>query len=467
LAGDNLKTLCSFFLIYSLSIANAADQPLICSGYLLTNGPQTLPIGEPNSLLGLPKSSVIGTLKLPLSEAGLKAIKSNILKEKIWAFEGLILQDISDYLTLHKVFYEVDKKKQEIIISTHGASKLNRFARRISKMSEAFRIQGHRIQPTLLVFNARLLKVTKSRGAFVTKYIQPNEDHVDPDFSEDAELTNQIELSIAAIIQLAPTNTEFHEFIHWKSFVNRLKSKVETLSFGNINIKAPSSKYDDDDSSRFSFSLEEFLAHLIILNKSTRALSKETDVGLREDLNFEINGDIKALVLYAQSLKPLLLKYFEKSAFTKEDSPVDVLNEVLGISASMEELEVVRFDLVEQFALFYPPGAKIGLQTLEYQLSDFNERSWISIVLPLPNGFEDIQDFREWFKPENKDGFRFISQALFYKMSYLLKLVDHIELLNAQLQRLGAIQDSPIRHFYELEREYKNQIERMKEKREL
>ena len=397
-------------------------------------------------------SSVVQRTSLGLNHQNLSQALRHLLKFKAHKFQNLNLSEISKYLSLNDVQHTV--LDGHILILPQGSSVLNRFAQRLSSVSQ----RRDLVSPTgvtQLIFDPKSIDKT-SFGVF--EFHQK----FDEQTSELLEVRNQIFLSFEAILQLRPTFTEFHELIHWKAYFQRSSLNVSSVVQGHVDIGGPQVRDVSVPTNQDqNFSLEELQAHLLTLSKNIRLYNQSEDPDLSEDLAFMITQDISSLYYYASMAKPLVEDFFKKSIFNKLRIAESSAYDESGLSLNSDILEVVNFDWLEQISNYPGQGERFKERVLEYQFSNYQNFSWIYLMIPVPESFRNIHDYRRLKLPENQKAYNDLANSVYYKMRYLLELIEFIEDLSQRINNDEIITESPIQHFHTLNRQLKSRLENL------
>ena len=277
----------------------------------------------------------------------------NLLNDIFHKFDHLNqeidLNDISKYLSLNDVFHSLDSDK--IIILPEGNAPLNRFARRLAKVSANSSIDQV-AGVTQLVFDPATLKESRATGMFRygSKY--------DLAGYPEGKFTNNISLSFDAIIELKPTSTEFHELVHWKAYFEQSKLNLNSLAFGSLNLakKDPVTlehtfKFEEEDQN-FNFSFEELPAHLLGMTQKIHDFNRSEDEEYKDDLSIEIILEIEAAKYYARKMKTVVNTFFKKSIFKKVDRlKSDKLFEQLEMDEEGDALTSFHHDILENIVM--------------------------------------------------------------------------------------------------------------------
>ncbi len=448
----------AFLLLGLVSQRVAANT---CSAYLaslpnpstfetLTNASTFESLGENNT-----EGAVIGDeANLPKTTRpilGLNQVSSarayrNILRFKIEHFPKLdLLEEVARYLKLNNVNFTMEE--QQIVIATFGASALNRFAQRLALVTKA-RDQISPTGITKLVFDPAMTKGA-TEGAFFEDKTYASETS-----NQVIAASNLLFLSIDAILNLHPTDVEFHELIHWKAYFARSQLDVSSMVHGHIDSGGESvlDEQTKSDQSR-SFSLEELQAHLLGLSKLLRRYQQATDSDDLLDLGFEIKSEMLALSHYAAKTKPLLEEFFRKSIFKDFKDGTNSFIDLHGLVLSKDFVEVINFDWFEEISDFPGQGQFSNQRALEYQFASQLNYSWIYLIIPIPESFKDLNDYRKLSQIQHQKAFNDLGQSIYEKMVTLLKLIHFIEGLNLKIDNDETIAISPIEYFHELDRE--------------
>jgi hypothetical protein len=441
----SFKLKINFLLAFSFCLGPLAFANLSCDNFLaLSNFGGSSLAGQNNQQ--------IQRIRLGLNHQNLSGVLHQILTFKVREFKNLDIAEVSQYLSLNSVDHEV--QDNQIIISTKGQSSLNRFARRVSVVARS----RNEISPTgitSVIFNPSLVS-GKTQGLF----------YEDKSFlSENSSIvtgaSNTIFLSLEALLKLQPTDVEFHELIHWKAFFARALLDVSSVVQGHVDVGGAKSEARSKMDQNQSFSLEELQAHLLGLSKALRKYNQTKDPEELEDLGYQISFEMASLTYYASKTKPMVLDFFKRSIFKDLKDDTSITSTITGLSLSNDFIEVVNFDWLEEIGNHPGQGSLASKRVIDYQFSNYQKRSWLYVIVPLPATLKDVEDYRRLHRPEYQKAFNDLSNSIHYKMLYLLKLIEFIEGLSLQIENNEIIRSSPIQNFHELNRQLNEQLQNL------
>lgn len=388
-------------------------------------------------------------VSLRLKPQNLPSALKNILAFKLSEIRKLDIHDFANYLSINNVNHSVSDGK--IFISSEGQSPLNRFTRWVAKVSQK-RNEQSPTGVTEVVFDPEELGY-RSLGAFQSEQTFKNST------SELLMAKNFISLSIEAILQLKPTTVELHELTHWHAYFDKANLDVASISHGWVYTGggSHSSAVDKVDKDK-SYSLEELQAHMLDLTKALRRFNSSSDPDEREDYAFTITQEMSTLYRYAIKIKPLVEQFIRRSIFSSKDFEDDFRVSDAGAFFEVDLFDVLKFDWMEQVRYIPGQGSFRDKGTLGYHFFNFQDSSWIYVIMPLPESMKSLSDFRQLQRPENQQAFRDISQSIYLKMSHLWELIAYIETLNQQVTAEEFIEESPVQKFHDLNRQLQHKL---------
>ncbi len=274
---------------------------------------------------------------------------------------------------------------------------------------------------------------------------------------------NRIALSLAAIITLKPTFTEFHELTHWKAYFRTSQLELNSVIHGFVDTGGASiiSEQGETNQGR-AFSLEEFQAHLLSLSLKLRKIKQTEDSDLIDDLAYEIKSDLASLQFYGVAAKKLVKQYFKRSIFSViQAAPLLSVADQPSLTFQQDIIEAVNFDWIEQLSFLQGSGSKSKARGLEYQFTNYGDLSWIYLMIPLPKSLQGVDDFRILNRPEYKKAYVDTSKAVHYKMLFLLELFEYIENLDIKISSDETATISPLNFFNNLNRRYQKILQQL------
>ena len=349
----------------------------------------------------------------------------------------------------------------KIVILPEGGSSLNRFAKRLEKAStNASEDQVAGV--TQLIFDPEVLKESSATGVF----------RFGAEYNKGklvGKSTNSISLSFDAIIDLKPTSTEFHELFHWKSYFKQSRVELDSLAYGHLNL-AKISKDDEnknyefnflDEDQNYNFSFEEVPAHFIGMSKKLNEFNRTEDDEYKEELFEEILLEIISAKYYSDKMKTVVNAFFRKSVFKNFNkvNPEKIFKQ-FEIDKEGDALSYFHAGMFENIVLssvhaHYPN--KVGL---DYEIRQ--EKSYWSMFLPMPKGFDDLTYFDRIRSERLKEFQLKAAQSIYYRMLFYKELIDYIDQLHRALIKEDQwIDVPPITEFYSIDRAYKAKLKEL------
>jgi hypothetical protein len=384
-------------------------------------------------------------LKIPISKEA-EALRNYIINQSL-ELDNRSLDLISRWLYLNHV--EHVKLNSYIVIVPGENSALNRFAKKLTLFQGKYP-NNKTVLPTQLIFDPGRLKKINSDGFFSEYYLFSSDD-LNPNHA--TEVHNEIGLSRRAILDLAPTNIEHHEMVHWANYYKRLKGNFDSMLNGYvINKTGNSQKYLS--SQLVDFSLEEFEAHLLTLSILLHQQSLEPDLEEMEFIKSSILKDTDTLVYYALKAKKVLYKVLSKSQLFDDIGRVISPHELIW-KVDRNEISTSNSAGTETLSLQQVPGGDSSTKHINYKFISNDLLLNLEFMIPLPQGLESIEDL---LSHDFQAQYHRVVRTVNLRIRFLIRLTKYIENLKTDLMSNKKLVVSPKVHLHRLEEAYLYQV---------